>query len=62
VAYAKLAVRDPEIRPIYVEIAARSKRCKGRPFDMAVSDYHNGNDLLWQKLYGDREKPADWRW
>jgi hypothetical protein len=62
VAYAKLAVRDPEIRPIYVEMAARSKRCKGRPFDMAVSDYFQGNDLLWQKLHGDREKPADWRW
>jgi hypothetical protein len=29
---------------------------------MAVSDYCQGNDLLWQKLYGSREKPADWNW
>jgi hypothetical protein len=62
VAYAKLVVRDPDIRPIYLEMAAKSKRSKGRPFDMAVSDYHNGNDLLWQKLHGDQEKPDDWYW
>jgi hypothetical protein len=29
---------------------------------MAVSDYCQGNDLLWQKLYGEQEKPADWNW
>jgi hypothetical protein len=29
---------------------------------MAVSDYCQGNELLWQKLYGDREKPANWSW
>lgn len=29
---------------------------------MAVSDYFQGNDLLWKKLYGDQEKPADWSW
>ena len=62
VAYAKRAVRDPELRQFYLEMAKKSKRSKGRPFDMAVSDYHNGNDLLWIKLYGDREKPEGWSW
>ncbi len=62
VAYARLAVRDPEIRQFYVEMAKQRKKNKGRPFDMAVSDYHDGNDLLWKKLYGDQEKPADWSW
>lgn len=61
-AYAKLAIRDPEIRQVYVEMAKQRKRNKGRPGDMAHSDYCQGNDLLWQKLYGDREKPADWSW
>jgi hypothetical protein len=61
-AYARLAVRDPEIRQFYLEMAAKSKRSKGRPYDMAVKDYHNGNDMLWLKLYGDREKPAGWHW
>ena len=61
-AYAKLAIRDPEIRQFYVEMATQRKKNKKRPFDMAVSDYFQGNDLLWQKFYGDREKPADWLW
>jgi hypothetical protein len=61
-AYAKLAIRHPEIRQTYVEMAKQRKMNKGRPFDMAVSDYCQGNDLLWKKLYGDREKPADWSW
>jgi hypothetical protein len=52
----------PDIRPIYLEMAAKSKRSKGRPFDMALSDYFQGNDLLWQKLYDDQPKPDDWRW
>ncbi len=62
VAYAKLAVRDPDIRQFYMEMAAKSKRSKGRPFDMALSDYFQGNDLLWRKLHGDQEKPDDWCW
>ena len=62
VAYAKLASRDPDLRPIYMDMAARSKRSKGRPYEMALSDYFQGNDLLWQKFYGDREKPEDWCW
>ena len=61
-AYGKLAIRDPEIRQYYVQLAKQRKMNERRPFDMAVSDYHDGNDLLWKKLYGDREKPADWSW
>ena len=61
-AYAQLAIRDAEIRQYYVEMAKKRKKNKRRPFDMAVSDYFQGNDLLWQKFYGDREKPADWSW
>ena len=61
-AYAKRAVRDPELRQFYLEMSRKSKRSKGRPYDMALSDFHHGNDMLWIKLYGDREKPADWTW
>ncbi len=61
-AYAKLAVRDPELRQFYVEMAKQRKMNQGRPFDMAVSDYCQGHDLLWKKLYGDQEQPADWSW
>ena len=61
-AYAKLAVRYPEIRQFYVDMAKQRKKNQRRPFDMAVSDYHDGNDLLWQKFYGDQEKPEDWCW
>ena len=61
-AYGKLAIQDPEIRQYYVEMAKHRKRNQRRPGDMAVSDYFQGNDLLWQKFYGDRDKPADWSW
>jgi hypothetical protein len=61
-AYAKLAIQDPEIRQFYVEMAKQKKKNKRRPFDMAVSDYFQGNDLLWQKFYGDGQKPEDWCW
>ena len=61
-AYAKLAIQDPEIRQYYVELAKQRKRNKRRPGDMAVSDYFQGNDLLWKKHMGDQEKPADWSW
>jgi hypothetical protein len=33
-----------------------------RLFDLVLSDYFQGNDLLWQKLHGDQAKPDDWRW
>ena len=61
-AYGKLAIQYPEIRQHYVEMAKQRKKNQRRPYDMAVSDYFQGNDLLWQKFYGDQEKPADWSW
>ena len=62
VAYAKLAIQDPELRQFYVEMAKKRKKNQRRPFDMALSDYHDGNDLLWKKFMGDQEKPEDWCW
>ena len=41
-------------------MARQGKKNVRRPFDMAISDYHDGNDLLWKKFYGDQEKPANW--
>jgi hypothetical protein len=46
VAYAKAAMAEPTVRAVYVEIAAQKNK---RPFDMAVSDYCKGNDLLSKK-------------
>ena len=43
VAYARAAMAEPAIRAVYVEAAAQKNK---RPFDMAVSDYLKGNDLL----------------
>ncbi|HEX5838300.1 MAG TPA: hypothetical protein VFY26_10765 [Anaerolineales bacterium] len=60
--YARLAIRYPDLRQYYVQMAKQTGKNPRRPFDMAVSDYCQGNDLLWQKFYGDREKPADWSW
>lgn len=45
VRYAKQAMKDPEIRSVYEQMAAEKKNNK-RPFDMAVSDYFAGNNLL----------------
>ena len=45
VDYAKRAMNDPAVRPIYEQMAAEKKGNK-RPFDMAVSDYFAGNNLL----------------
>lgn len=59
--YASAAVADPDIRPIYVQMAIENNMNPGRPFDMAVKDYyHTGNDLLWKKHMGDQEKPTNW--
>ena len=59
--YASAAVADPDIRPIYVQMAEANHMNPKRPFDMAVSDYyHTGNDLLWKKHMGDQEKPKNW--
>jgi hypothetical protein len=59
VIYAKAATADPDIRPFYERMAAERKNNK-RPFDMAVGDYMDGNDLLWKKLMGDQKKPDGW--
>lgn len=45
VGYAKLAMNDPAVRSVYQQMAAEKKSNK-RPFDMAVSDYFAGNNLL----------------
>jgi hypothetical protein len=45
VAYARAAMADPQIRLIYERMAAEKKNNK-RPFDMAVSDYFKGNNLI----------------
>jgi len=59
--YASAAITDPEIRPIYVQMAEANNMNKDRPFDMAVKDYyHTGNDLLWKKHMDDQEKPENW--
>ncbi len=59
--YASAAAADPDLRPLYVQMAMEHGKNPGRPFDMALSDYyHNGNDLLWKKHMGDQEKPNTW--
>ena len=59
--YASAAVADPDLRPIYVQMAEANNMNPERPFDMAVKDdYHTGNDLLWKKHRGDQEKPKNW--
>ena len=60
--YASAAIADPDIRPVYVQMAVEQGKNPKRPFDMAVSDYyHHGNDLLWKKHMGDQEKPQNWQ-
>jgi hypothetical protein len=59
--YASAADADPDIRPLYVQMALEQGRNPKRPFDTAVSDYfHHGNDLLWKKHMGNQEKPQNW--
>jgi hypothetical protein len=53
VDYAIEAMKDPEIKAYYVEMAARHN--SKRPVDWAVSDYYKGNDLL----SGNRWRPKD---
>jgi hypothetical protein len=43
VAYAKAAMADQQVRTVYEKMAAKKHK---RPFDMAVSDYFKGNNLL----------------
>jgi hypothetical protein len=43
VAYAKAAMAAPKVRARYEKLAAKQHK---RPFDMAVSDYFKGRNLL----------------
>ena len=46
VAYARAAMAEPKVRAVYEKMAAKNNK---RPFDMAVSDYFKGHDLLSNK-------------
>ncbi len=46
VIYAKAAMAEPKVRAAYEKLAAKNHK---RPFDMAVSDYFKGNNLLARK-------------
>ena len=46
IAYAKSAMADPDVRAVYEKRAAEKD---DRPFQMAVSDYFKGIDLLSEK-------------
>jgi len=46
IAYARAAMAEPKVRAVYEKMAAKIGK---RPFDMAVSDYFKGNDLLSNK-------------
>ena len=56
VAYAQCVLADPGIRPIYEQMAAQKKK-NNRPFDMAVSDYFQGNDLLLKRFLDNQKRP-----
>ena len=53
-AYGQAAVADPQLRPYYVRMSLERKGNE-RPFDMAVSDYCAGNNLLGDKFHWDLE-------
>jgi hypothetical protein len=46
VAYAKTAMAEPNVWALYQEIAAKKHK---RPWDLAISDYFQGNDLVSKK-------------
>ena len=46
VAYAKAAMAEPKVRAKYEKAAVKAGK---RPFDLAVSDYFKGKDLLASK-------------
>jgi hypothetical protein len=61
--YASAAVADPDVRPIYVQMALDHDKNPGRPFDMTVSDYcRTGNDLLWKKHMATRRNRRTGTW
>jgi len=43
VVYAKAAMAKPKVHAVYEKMAAKEHKL---PYDMAVSDYFKGNDLL----------------
>jgi hypothetical protein len=53
-AYAKAATADPQLRAHYVQVSIEKKGNK-RPYDMAVSDYLNGINLLGDRFRWSRE-------
>ena len=46
VAYARAAMAEPKVRKLYEKMATKNHK---RPFDVAVSDFFKGNDLLSKK-------------
>ena len=65
IAYAKTAMANPDVRAVYEKRAAEKDN---RPFQMAVSDYFKGIDLLSEKKRGlypslfNWEEPKDIDW
>ena len=53
-AYGVAATADPELRAHYVQVSIEKKGNK-RPYDMAVSDYLNGINLLGDRFRWNRE-------
>ena len=49
VKYAREALADPELKAFYLQMSLEVKNSR-RPFDMAVSDYFKGNNLVHEKL------------
>lgn len=56
-AYAKAATADPHICAIYEQRSMERNKTR-RPYDMAVSDYFKGNNLLGDAFHWDAES---WR-
>lgn len=56
-AYAKAAIADPEVRAVYERMSLEKKNNK-RPYDMALSDYTKGNNLLGDRFHWNVES---WR-
>jgi hypothetical protein len=57
-AYGVAATADPELRAHYVQVSMQRKGNK-RPYDMAVSDYLHGINLLGDRFRWDRSL---WKW
>lgn len=53
-AYARAAIADPQVRAVYERMSMEVKNNK-RPYDMALSDYCKGNNLLGDRFRWDVE-------